>query len=327
MNRRELITVLGGAALAWPRAARAQQSAMPVIGYLSSRSPGESAYVVTAFRRGLQEAGFTEGQNMVIAFRWAEGRYDRLPSLAADLVSSRVAVILAAGGPPAALAAKAATSVIPIVFSSVTDPVRLGLVASLSRPGGNITGMAAFTTAVGTKRLGLLHELVPTAIAVGMLVNPNNPGADEDARDIAAGAQRLGLKHHVVNASSEHDLDVAFATLAQMNIGGLVVISDPFFDTQRERLVALSARHRIAASYAWRDFVVAGGLMSYGTSLTDSYRQAGIYTARVLKGEKAGDLPVEQPTKFELVINLKTAKALGLNVPISMQLLADEVIE
>jgi putative ABC transport system substrate-binding protein len=187
--------------------------------------------------------------------------------------------------------------------------------------------MAAFTTAVGTKRLGLLHELVPTAIAVGMLVNPNNPGADEDARDIAAGAQRLGLKHHVVNASSEHDLDVAFATLAQMNIGGLVVISDPFFDTQRERLVALSARHRIAASYAWRDFVVAGGLMSYGTSLTDSYRQAGIYTARVLKGEKAGDLPVEQPTKFELVINLKTAKALGLNVPISMQLLADEVIE
>jgi putative ABC transport system substrate-binding protein len=326
VKRREFITLLASAA-AWPLVARAQQPTMPVIGYLSSRSPSESAHVVTAFRRGLRELGFIEGENMVVAFRWAEGRYDRLPTLADDLVNSRVAVILAAGGPPAALAANAATSTIPIVFSSVTDPVRLGLVASLSRPGGNVTGMASFTTALGAKRLGLLHELVPTATEVAMLINPSNPGAEEDAKDSAAAAQRIGLRHDVVKANTERDLESAFATLEQSKIGALVVISDPFFDTQRDRLVALAARHRIAASYAWRDYVVAGGLMSYGTSLTDSYRQAGIYIARILKGEKPGDLPVEQPTKFELVVNLKTAKALELSVPISMQLLADEVIE
>jgi putative ABC transport system substrate-binding protein len=326
MRRREFITLLGGAA-AWPLGARAQQAKMPIIGFLSSRSPGESADIVAAFRRGLREAGFAEGENMLIAFRWAEGQYDRLPALAADLLGLRVTVILAAGGPPSALAAKAATSTVPIVFSSVTDPVRLGLVGNLNRPGGNITGMAGFTTALGAKRLGLLHELVPTAAAIALLMNPNNPGAEADAKDASAAAQTLGLKLHVLNASDERDLEAAFATLNQLGVGALVVISDPYFDTQRDRLVALSARHGVAASYAWREYVRAGGLMSYGTSLTDAYRQAGIYTARILKGDKPGDLPIEQPTKFELVINLRTAKALGLNVPASMQLLADEVIE
>jgi putative tryptophan/tyrosine transport system substrate-binding protein len=331
LQRREFITLLAGAAaassLAWPLAARAQQPAMPVIGFLSSRSPGESTDVVAAFRRGLRDAGFAEGENLAIAFRWAEGRYDRLPALAADLVESRVTAILAAGGPPSALAAKAATSTVPIVFSSVTDPVRLGLVASLNRPGGNVTGMAGFTTALGAKRLGLLHELVPAAAVIAILMNPNNPGAEADAKDVSVAAQALGVKVQALNANTERDLDAAFATLDRLRIGALVLISDPFFDTQRDRLVELSARHGIAGSYAWREYVAAGGLMSYGTSLTDAYRQAGIYAARVLKGEKPANLPVIQPTKFELVINLKTAKTLGLNVPPSMQLLADEVIE
>ena len=327
IRRREFITLVGGAAAALPVGVRAQQTAMPVIGFLSSRSLGESADIVAAFRRGLREAGFAEGEGSLIAFRWAEGRYDRLPSLAADLVGLRVAVIVAAGGPPSALAAKAATSTISIVFSSVTDPVRLGLVGSLNRPGGNVTGMAGFSTGLGAKRLGLLHELVPAAAMISLLVNSNNPSAEFDVKDASMAAQSLGLKIHVVNAGTERDLDAAFKALDDLKVGALLVISDPFFNSQRDRLVALAAQYRIAASYAWRDYAVAGGLMSYGTSLTDAYRQAGLYTARILKGEKAGDLPVEQPTKFELVINLRTAKTLGLNVSPSMQLLADEVIE
>src|SRR5437868_4549474 len=237
IRRREFISLLGGAA-AWPLAARAQQPAVPIIGYLSSRSPGESTHIVAAFRRGLREAGFAEGENMVVAFRWAEGDYDRLPALAADLVGSRVALIVAAGGPPSALAAKAATSNIPIVFSSVTDPVRLGLVSSLNRPGGNVTGMASFTTALGAKRLGLLHELVPSASTIAVLMNPKNPGAEADAKDVSAAVSVLGVKSHVLNASNDSDLDTVFTTLDKLRIGALLVISDPFFDTQRSRIVA-----------------------------------------------------------------------------------------
>ena len=326
MSRREFIGLVGGV-MAWPRTVVAQQLAMPVIGFLSSRSPGESVGSVAAFRRGLEEAGFTEGQNTLVAFRWAEGHYDRLPALAVDLVGLRVAVLLAAGGSPSALAAKAATSSIPIVFSASNDPVGLGLVASLNRPGGNVTGMGVFNSTLGAKRLELLKEVMPSASIIAYLVNPTNPMAEIELKEAFAAASSLGIQLHVLNASTEHDLDVTFPALVKLRVRGLVVAGEPFFDSQRGRLAGLSARHAVATCYAWREYVLAGGLMSYGTSLTNSYREAGIYAGRILKGERPADLPVVQPTTFELVINLKTAKSLGLEMPPSLLARADEVIE
>jgi putative ABC transport system substrate-binding protein len=327
VKRREFITLLGGTAAAWPLAARAQRAAMPLIGFLSSRSPGESAGVVAAFHQGLREVGFIEGQNVVIAFRWAEGHYDRLPALAADLIGLRVALLFAAGGPPSALTAKAATTTIPIVFSAVNDPVQLGLVASLNRPGGNVTGMSLFDAELWGKVVELLKQLVPAATVIAYLVNPSNPSAEMYSKTAAAAASALGIQVRVLNASTERDLEESFASLVKLGAGGLVVPNEPFFDSQRERIVALSARYAVPTVYSIREYVVAGGLMSYGPSLTDSYRRAGMYAGRVLKGEKPVDLPVMQPTKFESVLNLKTARSLGLTVPPNLLALADEVIE
>jgi putative ABC transport system substrate-binding protein len=327
MRRREFITLLCGAAAAWPLAARAQQSALPVVGFLSSRSPGESSEVVAAFRRGLRDSGFIEGQNLLIAFRWADGRYDRLPALAAELVQLRVAAMFAAGGPPAAFAAKAATQATPVVFSAVNDPVRLVLVASLNRPGGNLTGTNSFTVELAAKDIQLLKELVPATTLVAYLVNPSNPSVENYVKEAATAASALGIAVRVLNASTEPELDDAFASLAKLGAGGLVVPGEPFFDSQRDKIVALAAGHAIAAVYTFREYAVAGGLMSYGPSLPDAYRQGGTYVGRILKGEKPADLPVMQPSKFELVLNLKTAKALGLEVPWQIQQLADEVIE
>jgi putative ABC transport system substrate-binding protein len=327
MRRREFITVLGGAAMAWPLAARAQQAAMPVIGFLSSRSPGESSNVVAAFRRGLNEAGFVEGQNTLIAFRWAEGAYNHLPALAADLIGLRVAVLVAAGGTPSLLTAKAATTTIPIVFTAVNDPVQLGFVPSFNRPGGNVTGISLFNNTLLAKRIGLLHEAVPTAAVIAMLRNPNSPVVDDDMKSVLATAQSLGLTVQVLNASNERDLDAAFEAMVRLHVGALVVQGEPFFDSRRDHIVELAAREGIPAIYAWREYAIAGGLISYGTSITDNYRQAGVYTGRILKGEKPAELPVVRPTKFEMLVNLKTAKALGLEISPSLIARADEVIE
>ena len=326
MKRREFITLLGGAVATWPLASRAQQSAMPVIGYLNSRSRDTDTLFLAAFHRGLNETGYVEGQNVAIEYRWAEGQYERLRVLATDLVDRRVTV-MAATSTPAALAAKAATSAIPIVFTTGADPIEIGLVDSLSRPSGNATGVNIYLSHLGAKRLELLRELVPNAAVIGMLVNPNFPDAESQAKDVEEAARTLGQQVHVVNANSEGNFNQAFATFIEMKADALLISLDSFFLSRREQLVALAARHKIPAIYFSRDFVLVGGLMSYGSDIAHSYRQAGIYAGRILKGAKPGDLPVVQPTKFGLAINLKTAKALGLTVPTIMQMTADEVIE
>jgi putative ABC transport system substrate-binding protein len=326
MRRREFITLLGGTAVAWPLATRAQQPAMPVIGFLISASPDTYAPMVATFRQGLKETGYIEGQNVAIEYRWAEGQFDRLPAMAADLVR-RNATVIAALGPPAALAAKAATSTIPIVFVTGSDPVQAGLVASLNRPGGNVTGVYLLLIGLEGKRLGLLRDLVPHVKLTGLLINPRSPDSEAQSRALQAAARGVGQQILVVEAGSDGEFDAAFAALAQRQAGALVVAADIFFTARRERIVALVARLAIPAIYELREFAVAGGLMSYGTSLLDGYYQNGVYVGRILKGAKASDLPVLQSTKFEFVINLKTAKALGLEVPAGLSATADEVIE
>jgi ABC-type uncharacterized transport system substrate-binding protein len=326
MKRRDFFTLVGGAA-ASPLVARAQQAPVPVVGFLSSRSPEEAAVHTAAFRRGLSEAGFVDGQNVTIVFRWAEGRYERLPALAKELVDLRVSTILAGGGELSARAAKDATASIPVVFVIGDDPVKVGLTASYNRPGGNLTGVSFLTGELGGKRLGLICELVPGTSAVALLLNPKDMGAELQKQDVQAAAQALGRRLLVLYARSETDFETNFDNLKREQVGALVVENDPFFDSQREKIMSLAARYAVPAIYHIREFPVDGGLMSYGASLAEVYRQTGSYTGRILKGEKAGDLPVMQPTKFELVINLKTAKALGLTVSPSLLARVDEVIE
>jgi putative tryptophan/tyrosine transport system substrate-binding protein len=326
MKRRDFITLLGGAAV-WPLAAHAQQPAMPVVGFLGTASPRPFAHLVADFRRGLQETGFIEGRSVVIEYRWAEGQYDRVPALAADLVRRQVAVIVTVGGETSAAAAKAATETIPIVFNVGSDPVKIGLVASLARPGGNATGVNIFTIELVEKRLGLLLDLIPTASSIAILVNPDFVPAAANASEAEAAARAVGKQVVIYNARSEIEIGTAFAIMAQARPGALLVGADPFFNSRRGLIVALAARHAIPAIYEWREFAEAGGLISYGTSLVEAYRQQGIYAGRILKGEKPADLPVVQLSKFELVINLNTAKALGLAIPPGVLALADEVIE
>jgi putative ABC transport system substrate-binding protein len=325
-RRREFITLLGSAA-AWPLAAPAQQAAMPVVGFLSGGAPGPFKHLVAAFREGLKETGYIEGQNATIQYRWAEGQYDRLPLLATDLARRQVAVIAATGGTQAGLAAKAATATIPIVFSSGIDPITAGLVVSFNRPGGNVTGVYLLISELDPKKLGLLRELVPNASVIAVLLNPRSADIRARSAGVQEAARTVGQHIRILHASTERELETAFASLAELRAGALVVSSDPFFNSRRDQIVALAARYAIPAIYEGREYVLAGGLISYGTSLAEGYRQVGLYAGRILKGEKPADLPVVQPTKFEYVINLKTAKTLGLTVPSSMQFLADEVIE
>jgi putative ABC transport system substrate-binding protein len=327
LNRREFIALVGGAA-AWPPVAHAQQSAMPVIGFLGTISPDRWASRLHAFRQGLSETDYVEGRNVGIEYRWAEGQNDRLPALAADLVCRQVRVIATPESTPAAFAAKAATTTIPIVFSVGVDPVAVGLVASLNRPGGNLTGVTNLNAEILPKRLELMHELVPTATTIALLVNPSNPlVAETESRDAQTAARTLGLQLHVLHASTDRDFDTVFASLAQMRAVALVINTDVFFNSRSEQLAALALRHTVPAIFQYREFVASGGLMSYGTSTTDVFRQVGIYTSRLLRGESPADLPVQQVTKIELIINLKTARTLGLTVPLSLLGRADEVIE
>jgi len=326
MRRREFIAALGGAA-AWPLAARAQQSALPVVGFLNSAAAETFAPMVAAFRQGLGEAGYVEGQNVTIEYRWADGQYDQLPALAADLVRRQATVIVAGGGAVTARAAKAATATIPIVFSVGDDPVKLGLINSLSLPGGNLTGVSILTTGLEAKRLEVLHEAVPGASVIGLLVNSNYPDFETQRKDLLAAAQGLGLQITVLNANSERDIDTAFATLVERRVGALLVASSPFLAGRREQLVALATRHAIPAIFEWPEYVTLGGLMSYGTNLADGYHQVGIYAGKILKGVKPAELPVQQLVKVELVINLKTARTLGLTFPLSLLGRADRVIE
>jgi len=326
VKRREFITLLGSMLTAWPLAARAQQAAMPVIGYLSARSPEDTTHLVAAFRRGLAENGCVEGQNVAIEYRWALGQVDRLPALAAELAGRSVAILVATGGESAALAAKAATSTIPIVFS-MGDPVKAGLAASYNRPGGNATGINLLTDTMEAKRLGLLHELVPQAATIGFLLNPNFPSAEEQTKDMQEVARAIGEHIRILRANTDREIEAAFKTVAQDRIGALAVAASPFFDTRRDTLVALAARHAVPTMYHFREFAAAGGLMSYGIDPVDAYRQVGVYAGRILKGAKPADLPVLQPTKFETVINLKTAKTLGIKISDNLLSLADEVIE
>jgi len=326
MKRRGFIALLGGAAATWPLSARAQQKAMPVIGVLSTGSPSASSGPMGAFRQGLSEAGYVEGKNLAIEYRWAEGNYDRLPALAADLVGRKVDLIMASS-PPSALAAKSATSTIPIVFRGGPDPVGGGLVASLARPGGNLTGVSFVADELTAKRLELLSELVPRAGVFALLVNPNNASAERVIPVEQEAARIKGLQLHVLKAASEGEIDSAFASLVRLHVEALVVAADPFLSGQREQLVALASRHAVPSIYAWREFAAAGGLISYGASLTSAFRLVGAYAGKILKGTKPSDLPVEQPTKYELVINLKTAKALGIGVPATLLAQADDVID
>ena len=328
MKRREFITLLGGAAAAWPLAAWAQQAGMPVIGFLSSGSQQSDSSRLVAFWQGLNGTGYVEGRNVASEYRWADDKYDQLPALAVELVGGQPSLIVAIGGPTSVAAAKAATKTIPIVFTMAGDPVQLGLVASLNRPGGNVTGVTTLGSTVVAKQFEVLHETVPKATMIGCLVNPINPNAGTDTKEAQEATRTLGLQLLVLNATTEHDIDMAFATFVQQQAGAVVVVSDGLFNSRPNQIVALAARHALPAIYSLREFPAAGGLMSYGTGLADAYRQAGLQTGRILKGEKPSDLPVvEQLTKVELIINLKTAKALGITFPITLLGRADEVIE
>ena len=326
MRRRQFLHALGGAA-AWPLAARAQQQAMPVIGFMSSRSPEDSAYLVAAFRGGLGELGFVDGRNIAIEYRWGLGQYDRMPALAADLVNRHVAVLVGVGGDISAVAAKRATSTIPIVFGLGSDPIKAGLVESLNRPGGNATGFTLLTNELEAKRIGMLHDLLPGAAVIGALLNPNFPPAVGQLELLEVASRAINQKIYVLKAGNDTELDTAFAALVQQKVGALLVAADPYFDTRRDRFIAFAEKNRLPTMYQFRDYAVAGGLISYGPNITDMYRQAGVYTGQILKGARPADLPVLQPTKFEFVINLKTAKALGLTIPAGLISYADEVIE